>query len=111
MSAVIPDGFEQHYKQAGFTDPWEPLLSRVLDDEVQIGVVLRDAHCNSRGMPHGAFLTALADMASGLSIGRVIVARGLEAGSLVTTNLSIDYLGQAQVGDWIATATTVKPCI
>ena len=37
----------------------------------------------------------------------VLRSRGLEAGNLLTTNLSIDYLGMARVGEWIATDTSV----
>ena len=107
LSVQPPEGFAQHFKQSGFTDPWEPLLSRKLDDQVQIGVVLREAHCNSRGFAHGGFLASLADNAMGLSIGTALQASGRTPGSLVTTNLSVDYIGIAQVGEWIATNTTV----
>ncbi len=103
----IPEGFEPHYKQSPFTDPWEPLFSRILDDQVQIGVELAPAHCNSRGFAHGGFIAALADNAIGVSIGRVLINQGLEVGSLVTSNLAIDYLGVARAGQWIATDTTV----
>ncbi|MEM6704671.1 MAG: PaaI family thioesterase [Acidobacteriota bacterium] len=104
---AIPAGFKPHFKESRFTDPWEPLLSRVQDDQVQMGVLVRDAHCNSRGLVHGGFLAAIADNALGLSIGVVLKGKGLEVGSLVTTNLSIDYLGMAKVGEWLATDTEV----
>ena len=46
MSQPAPEGFEPHFKQSRVTDPWEPLFSRRLADAVQIGVWLREAHCN-----------------------------------------------------------------
>ncbi|MEM9623270.1 MAG: PaaI family thioesterase [Pseudomonadota bacterium] len=107
MANSIPSGFNQHFKSSAFTDPWEPLMSRILDNQVQIGVVLRPAHCNSRGLVHGAFLAAIADNALGLSIATELSNQDLEVGSLVTSNLTIDYIGMAKVGDWIATNTQV----
>ncbi len=82
-------------------------MSRTLDNQVQIGVRVSSAHCNSRGLVHGAFLAAIADNAMGLSVGVELRNHGLEVGSLVTANLSIDYVGMAAVGDWIATDTEV----
>ncbi|MEM9518997.1 MAG: PaaI family thioesterase [Actinomycetota bacterium] len=100
----VPDDFARHYKTSAFTDPWEPLYSKVDDDQVRIGTVITEAHCNSRGLVHGAFLAALLDNALGLSVGAVLMAQGRDQiGGLVTANLSIDYVGRAGVGEWIAT--------
>lgn len=102
--AEIPEGFERHYKRSPFTDPWEPLYSKTEADQVRIGTVITEAHCNSRGLVHGAFLAALLDNALGLSVGTVLKAKGRdEVDGLVTANLSIDYVGRAGVGEWIAT--------
>ena len=106
--APIPEGFDRHFKTSPFTDPWEPLYSAQLEDQVRIGTVITEAHCNSRGLVHGAFLAALLDNALGLSIGVVLEAKGRdEVAGLVTTNLSIDYVGRAGVGEWIATDVEV----
>jgi acyl-coenzyme A thioesterase PaaI-like protein len=99
----IPDGFEPHFRKSKFTDPWEPLYSKVEADQVRLGTQLTDAHCNSRGLVHGAFLAAIADNAIGLSCAQVLQAKGFEFVGLVTSNLSIDYVGLAKVGDWINT--------
>ena len=105
--AAVPPGFERHFKTSPFTDPWEPLYSARLDGQVRIGTVITDAHCNSRGLVHGAFLAAIIDNALGLSIGTVLEASGRDHAGLVTTNLSIDYVGRAGVGEWIATDVEV----
>ncbi len=104
---TVPEGFDRHYKTSRFTDPWEPLYSRIEADQVRIGTVLAEAHCNSRGLVHGAFLAAILDNALGLSISVVLDARGHPSAGLVTTSLSIDYLGRASVGTWIATDCSV----
>lgn len=107
MHQTVPEGYERHFKQARFTDPWEPLYSQVLDEEVRIGTFITEAHCNSRGFPHGAFLTAIADNAIGLSCGVCLRNAGIEVQGLVTSHLAIDYLDVASMGDWINTETKV----
>lgn len=103
MTAEIPAGFERHVKTSPFTDPWEPLYSERCADQIRIGTVITEAHCNSRGLVHGAFLAALIDNALGLTIGTVLESEGRDHAGPVTTNLSIDYVGRAGVGEWVAT--------
>ena len=98
----VPDGFERHFRRSGLTDPWEPLYSRKLDDRVQMGLVLAEQHCNSRGLVHGGLIAALADNAMGLSCGVALAAQGRDPGKgLVTVSLGTDYLGSAAQGDWL----------
>ncbi len=102
---VLPEGYSPHYRKSGFTDPWEPLYSQVTDEQVSIGLFLDAPHCNSRGLVHGALLTAIADNAMGLSCGQALKAAGREAGGLVTVSLTIDFVGSASLGAWLATDT------
>jgi uncharacterized protein (TIGR00369 family) len=97
MSAAPPEGFAPHFRKSPVTDPWEPLLSRQVEGAVQIGLRLREAHCNSRGFLHGGVIAALADNAMGLSCGKVL---GSVQG-LVTVNLAVDYVGTARIGQWL----------
>ena len=102
----IPPGFERHFRQSPVTDPWEPIYSRKTSDVVVLGLVAEAAHTNSRGFVHGGLISALADNAMGLSCARRL---GDEA-SLVTVNLALDFLGTAQVGQWLEFDTVfVKP--
>jgi len=97
MPADPPPGFEPHFRKSPVTDPWEPLFSRRLEGAVQIGLALREAHCNSRGLLHGGVIASLADNAMGLSCATVIgSARGL-----VTVSLGVDYVGNAKIGQWL----------
>jgi uncharacterized protein (TIGR00369 family) len=104
---TIPEGFSPHFRKSKFTDPWEPLFSKVEDKQVRLGVELSEAHCNSRGLVHGAFLAALADNSMGLSCALMQGASGRAAGGTVTVNLTIDYLGKAEVGEWVDTEIDV----
>ncbi|HMN82992.1 MAG TPA: PaaI family thioesterase [Burkholderiaceae bacterium] len=100
----LPPGFERHFKRSGLTDPWEPLFSRKLPDAVYIGLRAGPAHANSRGFVHGGLISALADNAMGLSCG---VVRGGGPGSLVTVNLSVDFVSTARQGQWVEVRPTV----
>ena len=104
---AVPPGFQPHTRRSPFTDPWQPLYVRVDGHDVALGTVLCEAHCNSRGLVHGGFIGALADNAMGLSVAEAIRADGQSATGLVTTNLSVDYSGQASVGDWLQTRSEV----
>lgn len=97
----IPEGFSPHVRKSPITDPWEPLFARSAPDRLVLGTRVREAHCNSRGMPHGGFLAALADNAMGLSLAANLAAARQPAGGLVTVSLTLDYLGSAKLGQWL----------
>ena len=104
ISEPIPEGYARHFRTSPLTDPWEPLYSRKTDHAVTLGFRAGSAHANSRGFVHGGMVSALADNAMGLSCGH-----GLEGGpGLVTVSLAVDFLGSAQLGQWIEIAPKVN---
>ena len=108
MEALLdaPAGFERHDRKSPLTDPWEPLYSRKADRAVILGLRGGPAHTNSRGFVHGGLISALADNAMGLSCAHRLGG----ASGLVTVSLSVDFLGRALVGQWLAFDTVfVKP--
>jgi uncharacterized protein (TIGR00369 family) len=94
----IPEGFERHFRQSPLTGPWEPLYSKRTDKAVIIGLRLATPHTNARGLIHGGLIAALADNAMGYSCGHVMGG----VSSLVTVGLAVDFVGTAQVGQWLA---------
>jgi uncharacterized protein (TIGR00369 family) len=92
-----PDGFAPHFKKSAVTDPWEPLFSRRSGKEFQLGLWLREAHCNSRGFLHGGVIAALADNAMGIAC----VASQPAARNALTVSLSVDYVASAKAGQWL----------
>jgi uncharacterized protein (TIGR00369 family) len=100
----IPDGFERHFRQSPLTAPWEPIYSKRTEDAVIIGLRLAEPHTNSRGLVHGGLITSLADNAMGLSCGARLEGGGSR---LLTVSLSIDFIGSAKVGQWLAVETDV----
>ena len=99
----IPSGFAPHFRKSDFTNPWEPIYSRVLPDRIQLGLLADAPHTNSRGFVHGGLITALADNAMGLSCGTLL--EGISG--LVTVNLGTDFLSTARIGQWILFDTEV----
>ena len=96
----IPAGFEPHFRKSPMTDPWEPLYSRRLEKTVQMGLRLARAHTNSRGLIHGGLIAALSDNAMGYACAQ---AMGWDTSkSLVTISLAVDFIGSADIGQWLA---------
>jgi uncharacterized protein (TIGR00369 family) len=103
MTTEIPAGFEPHFRKSPFTDPWEPLYSKKTETAVIIGLRLARPHTNARGLIHGGLIASLADNAMGYSCAQ---AMGW-ATSLVTISLAVDYVGAAEIGQWLAVESTV----
>jgi uncharacterized protein (TIGR00369 family) len=97
----IPAGFErvQRPQPNPFNELVGPFYAKRENGSISLGVRIEERHCNSR-ICHGGLLATLADVALGYAC---VVAGAMEGkgGSFVTTNLSIDYLAPALVGDWV----------
>src|SRR3954451_1278276 len=100
----IPEGFERHTRKSPLTEPWEPIYAKRTDKAVIIGLRLARPHTNGRGLIHGGLIAALAGNAMGHSCGHQMRRMDL---SLVTIGLAIDFIGTAQVGQWLAVETDV----
>ena len=100
---IVPQGFERHYRQSPLTDPWEPLYSKRTERAVIIGLRLAKPHTNARGLIHGGLIATLADNAMGHSCAH----RMGETSSLVTIGLAVDFVGTAQVGQWLTVESEV----
>jgi len=94
----IPAGFEPHFRKSPFTDPWEPLYSKRTDKGVTMGLCLDKPHTNSRGLIHGGLIASLADNSMGYSCAQAMGGTP----SLVTISLAVDFVGSAQLGQWLA---------
>ena len=99
----IPEGFGPLSRRSPLTEPWQPLYSRQTDKAVIIGLRLAKPHTNGRGLIHGGLIAALSDSAMGYSCAHVMGG----VSSLVTIGLAVDFVGTAQVGQWLAVETDV----
>jgi uncharacterized protein (TIGR00369 family) len=102
-ATAIPEGFERQSRRSPLTDPWEPIYSKLTPDAIILGLHLATPHTNARGFVHGGLIAALADKAMGHSCGRKM--RGTH--SLLTVNMSIDFVSSAQIGQWLTVETDV----
>jgi uncharacterized protein (TIGR00369 family) len=100
-----PTGFARHDRKSPLTDAWEPIWARSSGDAVILGLLVGNAHVNSRGFAHGGLISALADNAMGLACGRKTGRP-----EMVTVSLSVDFLAAAMKGQWLEFDTVfVKP--
>ncbi len=100
----IPENFKVHDRSSPVTKPWEPLYARRRDRAIDLLFEVKDAHCNSRGFLHGGVLTALCDNTMGMSL--AVCFDGARP-SIVTINLSVDFIGSANIGDLVLIEPTV----
>ncbi len=103
---VIPEGFRPHvHKGASYFQTLGDLYVRELPDGLLvIGLHVSPQHCNRLGIPHGGMLATLADTALGMGLH---LARRPRA-TMVTVNLSLDYLATAKVGEWLEAHVTPR---
>ncbi len=99
----IPEGFELQSRRSPLTDPWEPIYWKQTPDAIILGLRLATPHTNARGFAHGGLIAALTDKAMGHSCAHQMRA----AYSLVTVNMSIDFISSAQIGQWLTVETDV----
>lgn len=108
--AAPPEGFVRHRRRSPLTDPWEPIFEREGAQSIILGLRLRPAHTNSRGLAHGGLIAALADKAMGSNCAEAVRGLGLDPTGLVTVSLSVDYLDAGRVGQWLSIDTSfIKP--
>jgi uncharacterized protein (TIGR00369 family) len=97
MEGMPPSGFARHFRNSPVTDAWEPLYSKQANEKIVLGLRISDRHTNAHGLAHGGLISALADNAMGLTC----ASRFAAPHSLLTVNLSIDFLGTANIGQWL----------
>ena len=97
-----PEGFELLSRPSPLIDPWRPLFVREELDRVILGILVREPHTNSRGTVHGGLFAALADQGMGMSCAAQLKDEGVPVANLWTSSMTVDYLGVAKPGQWLA---------
>ena len=90
-----PPPFKQSVRRGAFTTHNGPWFHWAQGADFRQGVRIIDRHCNSRGIAHGGFLSALAD-----GLAATAVFRELKRGS-VTIKLTTEFLRPVRIGDWL----------
>lgn len=96
MTDSIPEGFARWTPSSPFMThlaDLSPLYRRDADSVLALRV--GPPHTNMHGMAHGGLLATLADSALGHTISQHVPV------SIVTVQMSVDYLNAVQPGDWL----------
>ena len=93
----VPRDFKPLFRTSPVLDLIGPLYCRGEGKDLVIGLRAEGKHCNARGTVHGGILATLADVA----LGYVMAFSSDPPARLVTANLSLDFAGAANAGDWL----------
>lgn len=101
----IPPGYRPPVHQAPFWELTGPFYEKECEDGSRcIGVRVTEKHANTRGVAHGGLIATLVDIALGYNISSATDWKI----PIATVNLSTDYAGAAQVGDWLEARVDVQ---
>jgi uncharacterized protein (TIGR00369 family) len=103
-SSDIPEGFAPDPQKSPITDPWEPLYSKRTEKAVVLGLRVAKPHTNQQGLVHGGLIATLADNAMAYSCRQ---AMGSWASWMATISLAVDFVGPAQIGQWLTVESNV----
>lgn len=98
MELTPPAGFGPILRSSPVLDTLGGFFSKGAGKDLEIGLLVGERHCNSRGTVHGGVLATLADIGTGY----LMVFGSDPPKRMTTASLTIDYTGSANVGDWIA---------
>ena len=113
----VPSNFTAYSTDSPFIQHIGPLYQAEDERGFVLGLLVAEHHCNTAGRLHGAMICAIADIALGRNIGLDIYTKRSSAErelmrqqgvSMVTTNLSADFVGTARVGQWVETQVDVQ---
>lgn len=94
---VVPEGFDLMPAFGPFHEMVGPMWYRKSDRGQVVGLRVREQHRNLRQMMHGGVVCMLADTA----ITWASKHSRVPALKVLTTSLTVNFLGNAQPGDWV----------
>lgn len=112
---TAPEGFKRLKSDSPFVELIGSFYFKEETSSYALGFTVEEKHCNSNGNIHGGMIATIVDMVLGNNLGIAntpieiitkyqsdgVVPDVTDLPKLVTVNLSIDYLGRANVGDWL----------
>lgn len=99
-----PEGYTPLDRSAPFWDLVGPFYQKECNGTRYLGLRVEEKHCNIRGVVQGGVICTLADVALGLNIAAALP----EPAPIATVNLTTDYAGAGQLGDWLETRVDVQ---
>ena len=96
--------FKPLFRTSPFLDAIGEFYYKGWGADLVLGTYVPEKAANHRGIAHAGFLCTLADVALGYA-----AATSKEPPlNLVTMNLSLDFAGKAEVGDWLETSVELQ---
>lgn len=102
--ADIPVGFEKLFRSSPHLDNLGTFYYKGEGAEMVIMVQVQPKNSNARGQAHGGYLASIADVA----LGYATTTSRSPLQKLVTTSMSIDFVGSASIGDWIESSVDIQ---
>jgi len=99
-----PEGFKAILRPSPSLELLGPVYMQGQAPALSMGMYAATKHCNSRGIMHGGIIAFLADTA----IGYAVALGTTPPTPAVTVNLSVDYAGMVNVGDWLEARVDVQ---
>ncbi|WP_308584942.1 PaaI family thioesterase [uncultured Pseudomonas sp.] len=97
ITYAIPEGFVPLPRSSPLLDLLGPAYCRGEGVQLEIGLRADNRHANGRGTLHGGVLATLADV----GMGYAMAFSSAPPLPLITASMTMDYLGAAQMGEWI----------
>ncbi len=94
-NVTIADDWQPLNRVSNFIDLIGPVMIREVDDRVEMRLEITEKHCNIRGNAHGGLIATLADIICGRNLAKM----RRQNVYYVTTNLNVNYVNAAVVGD------------
>ena len=97
MQIDIPSGFKQAPDMGGYNDTIQPFYYSKDDDQLRMGLLVQNQHCNAAGLCHGGALVTFLDNILAMGLSHHIGTMEFRP----TINLTTDFVGAAKKGQWI----------
>ncbi|MFC7411097.1 MULTISPECIES: PaaI family thioesterase [Hydrogenophaga] len=98
-----PPGFKPLFRTSPFLDATGPYFYKPEERGFVVGLRVETRHTNNTGTVHGGLLATMADV----SLGYVTAMSQQPPVRMLTTSLGLDYVGTANVGDWLEAHVSV----
>lgn len=93
----IPDGFKQAPDMGGYNDTIQPFFYNKDNNEMRMGLLVQEHHCNGAGLCHGGALITFIDNVLAMGLSHHIGIMEFRP----TINITTDFVGAAKNGQWI----------
>jgi len=93
----VPPGFKRVPEMGGFNDTLQPFYYCKDNNQLRMGLLVCEQHCNRAMVCHGGALVTFLDNTLAMGLSEHIGVMDFRP----TINLTTDFLGAAKLGHWI----------